>query len=228
MVDQKLTQLTSSDATADTDWLYFVDDPAGTPVSKARSIGEFITDNQAGSTDMQEGTSQILLATPYSIANGGTSDFPTAPVTGQTHFRTDLGYDCYYDSDRWLTTHEMHMSRTEANLSSDQDFAFVLPAKDYNINVSKVNLDTFVNATNDSDNYWTVQVVGRNLARTSSDVIYSAVTDSDSPSTWTEQPSTPTDASPTNQENIIFTTAKTGAPGNLTMAISMEFRYIIT
>jgi hypothetical protein len=241
MVDQKATQLTSSDATADTDWLYFVDDPAGTPVSKARSIGEFIGDHASASSDINLGTDTDSVFTPVSFAaskyaaNTGTA-FPTDTdilADGYQFHRTDIdnGVWCYYDetNTQWLTLTEYTSGEVNRDAISASETRYAgLLRSDYDVHITRIPSKTYVDTTNNSSDYWDITIQGTNDAESANTTIYTFPTDSDAADTWTRHDSAPTDANPTNQGMLEVRAVKNGLAGDISYNVTIYYRYIIT
>lgn len=229
MADSRLIQLTSTDATASSDWMLFTDDPGGTPVSKARAISDILADHTAASTDMDALTSTTTIVTPAALGTQQGSDFPASPVTNQQFFRTDLGFDCYWDGTRWLTKQRYRAAEMNRDAQANaEERNILLKDTNWDIYMTQVSVNTYVDTTNNTSDYWTVEVQGHNLARSAESVFYSVNTAADSANTWTDHSGTATDASPTNQVEIIYDVSSNGTPGALNCRVQVYYRYIIT
>jgi hypothetical protein len=230
MVDEKTTELTSTDATIDSDFLYFVDDPGGTPVSKARPISDFIADHTAGDTDVLAGTSTTTLITPAAFGATWGSDFPASPTSDDSpFFRSDLGFACFHDGTRWLTQHVMATQVVDrTGVANAEERVLVLSDTAWDIYITDIQVNTYVDTTNNSSDYWTLEIQGQDLARTSESVAFTVNTSADAADTWIDHSGPATDASPTNQITLISDVSSNDSPGTLDYTVQFYYRYIIT
>lgn len=93
------------------------------------------------------------------------SSFPLSPPTGMRWFRSDLDFDCFYDGTRWLTVQEYPLTLTPFFINplpfSGAGPSTVLLAalrSDYRAWYTHLNYYIFVSTTNDSTNFWTLNV----------------------------------------------------------------------
>lgn len=94
-----------------------------------------------------------------------TADIVGGLQTGDRFFRTDLGFACYYDGTRWLTTHEYSVTLTPFGLNP-LPFAGAGPntillaalRTDVRAYYTRMALYMFTNTTNNAANYWVVTV----------------------------------------------------------------------
>ena len=228
MANRKLTELTSTDATSSSDLMCFVDDPGGTPISKVRAISDLMADYTAADSDVFAGTSTALFVTPAGLGANWGSAFPASPETGQEFFRTDLGFRCYYDGTRWLTAEYASQAITRAGITNAEERGIIMPKSDYDIYVTQININTYVDTTNNSSDYWTFQLNGVALARAPESTFFSVNTSADAADTWVDHSGPATDASPTNQVYIFTDVSSNGTPGAFDYDVQVNYRYIIT
>jgi hypothetical protein len=156
--------------------------------------------------------------------------FPTAPATGRTFFRTDLGWLCYYDGTRWLTAHEYAMvlsafvsyGTTSPQTTNLQDVRF-----DYAPYITRVTIHTRVSTTNNATNFWSIAIQGINGAVTLSDTIATTDTSANSVASINRVDGAASTAAPTNRDWFRVQLTKTLTPGAIEMAAQMNYRLII-
>ena len=104
-------------------------------------------------------------------ADAGTSAgtaFPATPSTGSLYFRTDLGWLCYYDGTRWLTTHEYEMNMPffggifPYSGGSPATLLLTPSRTDYSYYLLGARAYTLVSTTNNATNYWAFQLLDDN------------------------------------------------------------------
>ena len=107
-----------------------------------------LTRQQIGQTEVKE--------TPMSSAG---TVFPTGIPTGFRFWRTDLGFECYYDGSQWLTVQEYicDMSfETDTALNYAVTTTFVrlgLIHSDYKVYLTRGEMLIFISGTNNGTNY---------------------------------------------------------------------------
>ncbi len=159
----------------------------------------------------------------------GTS-FPASPSSGDRFFRTDLGWDCYYDGTRWLTMHEYSVhGDLEASVLS-----WVITCAmrtDYKFYVTRCAIAVNV-ASQDASNYWGVQVRGNNTSYSGDQLLLvSTVDDVFSPSyAQVMHDSAPTKNIPSSgyDNNLAILVAPTGSPGVIYCVATLYWRLIVT
>jgi hypothetical protein len=155
--------------------------------------------------------------------------FPGSPSSGDPFFRDDLGFWCWYDGTRWLTetkiaTHNSFTGSADGNLAymrvSDQDSKYI----------EQINMTTRVATTNDSDNYWTVEIDGWNNDASTASAIHIFNTSADAADTFIDKTTTSMSqtALPTQEGFFAVNITKTGSPGNIAIYYSVEYREIKT
>lgn len=164
---------------------------------------------------------------------GGGSALPASAATGALFYRTDLGFLCYYDGTRWLTTNEYVMAAElttfAATNNSALDHAF---RGDFIPYITRVAVVTNAAATNNGSNYWTITVAGVNLAKGAADTIYSFTTAAHTAATFVQTDvggGTLTTQLLTNRQYWRTACGITaGAPGALTIHTSIYYRFVVT
>ena len=178
--------------------------------------------------DLQDDLERLRKA-DTSLSGAGAS-FPSSPATSILFFRTDLGFVCYYDGSRWLTVHEYVMPLVyQATISGNTDSANIpIPAATtYGLYITRATIVSNVAATNDGTNFWSFQVQGLNTANSVADAVYTVNTSADSAATYVVHEGIST-VVPTNKTWFRTNATKTLAPGNLTYAVALNYRLIIT
>jgi len=178
----------------------------------APALSTYLHDYE-GSRDLGRGT-----AFPTAGLGGG------AIQAGDRFFRTDLGFACYYDGTRWLTTDILTAQFANLTYSATaDDFATLFPiAADYAPFLVRWDAWVSVGGTNNGSNYWTIL-----LRDTASNTAASFNTSGQTASTqllyvlvsFTQ---------PTVRQYLNVRTEKTaGAPSNVSMFSSVRYRLII-
>jgi hypothetical protein len=158
--------------------------------------------------------------------NCGTT-FPLAPAAGDVYFRTDLGFECYYDGTRWLTTHEYAESVTTTLFTANGNALASQARSDYAIYVTRVAISTDVLTTNNGTNYWTVTVRGLNAALTATTLL-TFTTAADTVNVFTNHEAAPATNTPANRLFFDVLVAKTLTPGNIYTIVTIYYRLIVT
>src|SRR3954468_23326881 len=111
---------------------------------------------------LQDGHERLRKA-DVGTASGTT--FPTSPTTSFVFFRTDLGWACYYDGTRWLTTFTTPISLLPNRSTVAANTIWDTKVRnDYAVYVEYIALASSVAATNNGTNFWTITIQGVNLA----------------------------------------------------------------
>jgi hypothetical protein len=160
--------------------------------------------------------------------NSGTS-FPASKLTGDRFWRTDLNLEATWDGTRWVTTtlfrHEA--SREGANPFTANSIVvrgIIGYGGTFDTYIHTIHISSFVLTTNTGANYWNF-AASRAPSATS---LGTADTSADTPSTWTNHTLTVNAVSGTTDREWEIDATKTGAPGNLYIAVAMAYRLILT
>lgn len=151
--------------------------------------------------------------------------FPTGVTVGYRFFRTDLGFECYYDGTRWLTVQVLEARWTNTTYSATaDDFATLnCVAADYQMYPVRWDAYVTVGATNTGAVFWTIR-----LRDTATNSLASFNTSGQTPSTeLLYVVAIPTFTLPTIRQYINLRTEKTGAPTNMSMYGVLRYRLII-
>ena len=167
-------------------------------------------------------------------ADAGTpsgASFPTSPTTGFLFFRTDLGFLCYYDGTRWLTTHEYVLDADAAAVPANNTAPYEWQMRqDYNPFFTRVTATVIVATTNNGTNFWTVRFRGLILDRSGATTIHDFTTAADSADGYLLKDAVPTGSqTPANDNTVQVFVTQTLAPGALTIvSASVAYRLIVT
>lgn len=165
----------------------------------------------------------------------GTSN-PTSPSNGDRFYRTDLGYEIYYNStiSKWLTVQEFPIAGlTQLGASGGTTVNSVvlnhcLPSVTYQLYATRFLCNTYVGAPNNSTNYWIATVYTVNAAGALT-YLSSIGTSLDTAAAHTPHESAINALIPTT-EKLIYTAnnSKTGAPGAVFLWPTVMVRLVIT
>jgi hypothetical protein len=167
------------------------------------------------------------LRTRGSGVSSGTA-FPSSPQTGYRFFRSDLGYECFYDGSQWLTCQvfEARMMALTATVTGENNAAgtqIVPHLTDYGLYLLRWEVIAFVLTTNSGANYWTMRLRGAGATTLAS-------TDSSAQAPGVAWRATITSFS--NHAAYDYYNVRTeitaGAPGSLTWRWAARYRLIIT
>lgn len=171
------------------------------------------------------------------IESRGTS-FPTSPspVSGDPFFRTDLGWQCYYDGTRWLTAFEYSVplgfevsGAATTGLSATGNYAQVRPRQEFAPYITRIAAASFTLTTNDGSNYWSWELDGDNNSLGTRNVVLAWTTASDAVNTWVSHDAAPSTPSPANYFWFDLRIAtKTGTPGTAFASTTVFYRLIVT
>jgi len=161
----------------------------------------------------------------------GTS-FPGTPSSGDRYFRTDLGWECYWDGTYWLTMHEYSIGN-QITMTANANALMFKMRNDYRWFVTRCAIATYVFTTNEAAHYWTIIVRGTNLIYGGSTSIYTFTTAADGiPGGYalTDHGSDPSAAVPeaNRDDELVIYTSKTGSPGDLSIWSQIYWRLIVT
>ncbi len=165
---------------------------------------------------------------------GAGTAFPSTPGTGLLYFRTDLGWLCYYDGARWLTTFvqpAILATNPTSSTITNANLRTIVGHDQYAIYVVRCFYSFNVTAPNDGSNYWTIAFEGENANFSAATTIDSHATSGNGPGAWTTfdpTPATPA-LSLANSRHLNVNLTKTlGAPGAIQLILSMSYRLIVT
>lgn len=163
--------------------------------------------------------------------------FPTtghdgaAVQAGARFWRTDLGWLCYYDGTRWLTTHEyMIPVQALATFTGPGTLAGTITAlrTDYAPYFTRVEMTTVVATTNNGSNFWTIDLIGIDLPFVNVSLISNPNTSADSVGVRVNHAAAAGSPAPSNRQFIRGRFTTTGSPGQLEITISAFYRLIVT
>lgn len=155
--------------------------------------------------------------------------FPASPRMGDQHFRTDLGWWCYYDGTQWLTASEFSLEGYQLAVSANGSLLMGKAREDYVPYVTRVSIEYSVATTNDGSKYWTLTVRGRDNTLASITNVHIRTTAALTADAWTAYGSAPNEtATPANAAVFDMLYAKTSTPGNLSYYVTVFYRLIVT
>ena len=156
------------------------------------------------------------------------SSFPTPSFTGQLFYRSDLEYWCFWNGSYWLTVDEYVADLILSYYSSSTWVPGQAIKSDYNIFVTKININYMVGATNNASNYWDIVTRSINTPLTSSTWLGYLSTASSSHSTYYNDLAIRNIIPAVAPGWIDFSFTKVGSPGTLTAGVSCYYRFRIT
>lgn len=172
-------------------------------------------------------------------AGGSGAAFPVTVSAGFRFFRTDLGFACYYDGTRWLTTHQYVAAPFQTAGSTVLDFtansAGDVPIRiraDLGVYVDYIACTTRVLTTNSAVSFWAVKFDSYTTTFSASSVLRSFTTGAtpDTVAAYTDHSGAVAggSAAPANNGFFTLTVTKTGAPGTLRVLYAIYYRLIVT
>jgi hypothetical protein len=168
------------------------------------------------------------IVRPQDIVWGGAS-FPASPATDDRWFRTDLGFDCYYDGTRWLTVQEYPQTLQTLYLAVLGYSGLAAPRIDCIKYFTRLTVIYYAYAPNDASNYWTIDFYGANAAFGAFTIIHTFTTAAATPATNLILDTVPSDQLPTNQAFLFFAATPTLAPGPIqTLGAVAYYRLVVT
>lgn len=190
-------------------------------------------DDVSDTTDDATGTSKKMLAA-YAIRQYSGTSFPVANLwDGMPFIRTDIngGLLCIYEGSitSWLTAHEYSIEFPEATVSADGQTAKRWVGDTYQTYVTSFEAATYVATTNDSNSYWRMRLLSKNLSQASTSVGLSVNTSADAADTYIDNGAA-ADSAMTYYGWLSVDYAKqgaTGTPGNLTYGATAKYRLVI-
>ncbi len=189
-----------------------------------------LTTNEAAAIEFYtSNTLRHTIASNGAELHGGTS-FPASPATDSRFYRTDLGFECFYDGTRWLTVDEYQMVLTPYAINpppystAPQTILLVPSRSDRNYYFTRARAYLFVSPTNTGSAYWSLEF--RNNAGTS---IWSFNTSAAAAGEiMPENAAINTSIGATNYFYLYIAT-KTGSPSNITAAnFTAWYRLVVT
>ena len=161
---------------------------------------------------------------------GAGTAFPSGIAAGFRFFRTDLGFDCYYDGTRWLTVHEYAAALNWFGLTalpyagSGATLVLVPTRADYQLYVTRAALYAFTNGTNNGSNYWTFD-----LKDSADNVFWSPNTSAVAAGQYTTTAAIAAAAASPSIAYFNMTATKTGAPTSVgALHCTAYYRIIVT
>lgn len=160
-----------------------------------------------------------------------TADVRGGLLAGDQFWRIDLDWLCVYDGTRWITSFTTpivlvpNRSTIAANTIWDTRVR-----TDYAVYVEAYAISTSVAATNNGSNFWTIACRGVNLALTTASDCFIPNTSADTAATETDHSGNVAagNVAPANNAYLRVNAAKTGTPGNMTIAVTVYVRHIVT
>lgn len=202
-------------------------------VLKQSSTGADVTVGALVASDIPDLDAAKITSGQLSAARGGVPSgtaFPGSPSAGDRFFRTDAGFECYYDGSRWLTTCEFVVPIvSQAQYSTNADTSPVLISAVDTFRITRITMSTLVLATNNGSNYWSIALQGVNDAFTAFTVVMTANTASQAANAYTR--STPTASDPqlaAGRAALRLGLTKTGSPGDLRIMLTVHYRFVLT
>ena len=171
---------------------------------------------------------RLTIASNGELIHGGTS-FPGSPSSSARFFRTDLGFECYYDGTRWLTVHEYSVGR-QFDTPAAGTYVIAPFHITYAPYITRVVRIIATSATNNGTNYWTIAILGANSTQGATTTVDSANTSAQSANAWATTGSAPSaTATPANNAALDISITATLAPSTLTaVGVTIYYRLIIT
>lgn len=158
---------------------------------------------------------------------GGTGvAFPTSPANDDLFYRTDLNLLCLYDGSRWVTVQEYPVTISgETAIPLTTSGAVLGRAalrRDYTLYLTSVAIAYNVLTTNNGSNYWTIAI--KNDAGSS---LGSVSTAAATAGTFTAAALT-INATTTSLFLYADATKTAGAPGNIYLYVTANYRLVVT
>lgn len=158
------------------------------------------------------------------------SSHPSGVAAGYAQFRTDLGLIEYYDGTRWIslpcTPVAIVPNRTTVAVNTTWSTRV---RTDYPLYVEAYAISTNVVAPNSGANFWTITCQGVNLSLTAGTNVFVPTTAADTAGVETDHSGNvlAANVAPANNAYLHVSVVKTGAPGNLGVAVTAYTRMII-
>lgn len=164
---------------------------------------------------------------------GAGASFPTGISAGFRFFRTDLGFDCYYDGTRWLTIHEYHVPITmfgDQTAAANGNFTGPELRSDYAPYITRIVTGYHVATTNNGANFWTILLRAYNVAYSAATGIDQFDTSGVAANTWLQDDTATFSGTgtPANRARFDLSVTVFGAPGVITVNQVVSYRLIIT
>ena len=161
---------------------------------------------------------------------GSGTAFPTGITAGYRFFRTDLGFDCYYDGTQWLSLNIYSASLPQYTFTATGSYISKVLRQDFAPYIIRLSAEFLVLTTNNATNFWTVTVRGASSSYAATTTIHTFNTSGLAANTWanvdTSFPSGT--ATPTNRALFDVSAVPTLAPGTLVISVNIDYRLIIT
>jgi hypothetical protein len=157
-----------------------------------------------------------------------TADIPGGLQTDDWCIRTDLDLICNYDGARWLSQAILSVNIPRQILAANDGIILAPLRQDFAPYIIRVTTEYSAAATNNGTNFWTITYRGINAAYAAASNIHSFTTAALTAGTYASDDGAPSvTATPTNRAFIELQCLKTLAPGNLTIAGTVQYRLII-
>lgn len=157
--------------------------------------------------------------------------FPTGVSAGYRFFRTDLGFDCYYDGTQWLTIQEyaINFQQPSATITGAGSYIIGPVRQDYAPYITRVTTETIVLGTSNGSNYWTITLRGLTTNYGAASTFHALTTAGNASNVWSGGDGGPNaSATPSNRALFDVSVAITaGAPGALLASVTVYYRLII-
>ena len=167
-----------------------------------------------------------LAASMTSEASG--TAFPSSVPADFRFYRTDLNWWCDYDGTRWLTSHEASIQRAVTGITVSTSVPLADIRQDYAPAVTRCTIGYLVATTNNATNFWTVTLRGINTAYSAASNVHQFNSSAASAGVWAQSDAAPSvSATPSNRARFDVDVATTGAPGSLSLYVSVYYRLIV-
>jgi hypothetical protein len=150
-----------------------------------------------------------------------------ALAAGDRFFRSDLGFAIYYDGAHWLTREyesdlTPYLAGATARLTVTTGTVLIQPIRtDFSLDVTRIKLYCDVATTNNGTNYWTINI------GTDTTAIWAPTTAADAAGAGINKETAPSTIYTGNFFKV-GVTKTAGAPGGITLNVSIWYRLVIT
>ena len=190
-----------------------------------------LTDDQVG--DILRRLSRLEAKTgkprAEALISGAGTSFPSSPATDTLFYRTDLDWLCFYDGTRWLTVHEASVDcPVVLNIAANGQVGLIPVRSDYELWITRIARWFEVITTNTGVNFWTVTLRSVNASYGGGSTVDTFNTGTTAVNTWVIQDGVPSATqNPVENNGFDINCAKTGAPGNLNIGVTIFYRLIV-
>ncbi len=95
--------------------------------------------------------------------NGSGTIFPGSPATGSRFFRTDLGFECFWNGTYWLTVQEYAYTSVRRTITATGTYDYAALRTDYRPYFTSWCFNATSNAPMDASNYWVFRPIAYDL-----------------------------------------------------------------